>query len=117
MSFEKERIYYIGIKIYNSNKNNPIFNWSSHGNIALGIAIAQEEVNRKIPVDREGHYNVEVRIRNDKNNKTEFEWNGGQGQIRAALNTTDDFVRNKLGFDLMKGIREGMEQEAHKTKV
>jgi hypothetical protein len=117
MSFENERIYYIGIKIYNSNKNSPIFNWSSHGNIAMAVAIAKEEVSRKIPIDRESHYSMMVRIRNDKSNKTEFEWDNRQGQIRSALETTDDFVRNKLGFDLVREIRDGMEQESNKGKV
>lgn len=118
MSFEKERIYYIGIKIHNSNKNSPpLFNWSSHGNIAMAVAIAKEEVNRKIPADRESHYSLMVRIRNDKSNKTEFELENRQGQIRAALETTDDFVRNKLGFDLIQGIRDGMTQEANKGKI
>lgn len=117
MSLEKERIYYIGIKIYNSNRNSPVFNWSSHGNIALGVAIAKEEVTRKIPVDRESHYSIAIKIRNDKSNKTEFEWDNRQGQVRSALETTDDFVRNKLGFDLIQGIREGMQQEANRGKV
>jgi len=110
MGFEKERIYYIGIQIYNSNKNAPIFNWSSHGNIALGVAIAKEEVARKISEDRESHYSVSIKIRNDKTNKTEFILDQRQGQIRQSLNTVDDFVRQKLGFDLVSGIKSSMQE-------
>lgn len=110
MGFDNERIYYLGIQIYNSNKNTPIFNWSSHGNIALGVAIAKEEASRKIPPEREGHYSINVKIRNDKTNKTEFIIDSQQGQIRSKLESTDDFVRQKLGFDLLKQVKSSMEE-------
>jgi len=110
MSFENERIYYIGIQIYNSNRNAPIFNWASHGNIALGVAIAKEEVSRKISSDRESHYSVTIKIRNDKTNKTEFIWEQRQGQVRTALNSADDFVHHKLGFDLATSVKHSMEK-------
>ncbi len=113
MSFENERIYYIGIQIYNSNKNSPIFNWSSHGNIALGVQIAKEEVSRKISAEHESHYSIGIKISNDKTNKTEFLWEQKQGQVRIALNSADDFVRQKLGFDLVSSVKQSMEQ----TKV
>lgn len=118
MGFDNERIYYIGIQIYNSNKNSPIFNWSSHGNIAFAVAVAKEEVTRKISEERESHYSVNIKIRNDKTNKTEFIWDNRQGQVRTALNSADDFVKQKLGFDLMKSVKSSMEEAKaqHETR-
>jgi hypothetical protein len=106
---ERESDYYLLIQIYNSNKMNPVFNWSqSKGNIALGIAIAKEEVNRKINPEHESHYSVRVKLNKDSHNNKQvlFEKESGQGNIRGTLDSLDEFVHVKLGFDLVKQIKE-----------
>ena len=109
---ERESDYYLSIRIYNSNKDQPVFNWSqSRGNIALGIAIAKEEVDRKIKPEREGHYSAVIKLHNDKINREVFAWNK-QGSIRQALETADEFVHMKLGFDFTKQVKEAKEKEA-----
>ena len=103
----RESDYYLSIRIYNSSKDRPVFNWSqSKGNIAIGIAIAKEEVERKISPEREGHYSAVIKLHNDKDNRTVFEWTGQQGNVRQSLNALDEFVHQKLGFDLLRQVKE-----------
>jgi signal recognition particle receptor subunit beta len=106
---ERESDYYLLIRIFNSNRAKPIFNWSqSRGNIALGIAIAKEEVQRKISPEKESHYSIMIKLRNDRDNKTVFEWNTQQGNVRNALNTADEYIQYKLGFDLVGQVKSAV---------
>jgi len=112
MFTERESDYYLSIRIYNSNRDKPIFNWSqSRGNIALGITIAKEEVQRKISPDKENHYSIMIKLRNDKDNRTVFEWNNQQGNVRKALNTADEYIQYKLGFDLVNQVKSAAKVE------
>jgi hypothetical protein len=112
MITERESDYYLLIRIFNSSKDKPVFNWSqSRGNIALGIAIAKEEVQRKISPDKENHYSIMIKLRNDKDNRTVFECNNQQGNVRKALNTADEYIQFKLGFDLVKQVKSAAETE------
>lgn len=112
MFTERESDYYLSIRIYNSNRDRPIFNWSqSRGNIALGIAIAKEEVQRKIPTDKESHYSVLIKLRNDRDNRTVFEWNNQQGEVRKALDIADEYIKCKLGFDLVSQVKNAAKIE------
>jgi hypothetical protein len=107
MQGDREANYYLMIRIFNSSKSAPIFNWSqARGNIALGIQIAKEEVERKINRDRESHYSILIKLRNDKENRTLFEWNAPQGNIRTALDNVDGVLFRSLGFDLTDQIRQ-----------
>jgi hypothetical protein len=123
MSSDKEKMYYIRISIYNSNKNKPIFNWSSKGNIVFALAVANEEANRKVPFpenaptkkspnNRESHYSCAILLRNDATNSTIFEWDEYRPGVRAALECANEFVHKKLGLsDLTTSIRESMKKE------
>jgi hypothetical protein len=104
---ERESDYYLSIRIYNSNRDKPVFNWSqSKGNIAIGIAIAKEEVERKISPERESHYSASIKLHNDKDNRTVFERQLQQGNVRQSLDSLDEFVHVKLGFDLLKQVKD-----------
>jgi hypothetical protein len=74
------------------------------GNLTLGIAVARQFCDRKIPPHHEGHYTCEIRIKS-KADETVWEWNGRQGNIRLSLDTTELFCAEKLGFKLLDTIR------------
>jgi hypothetical protein len=99
---------YISIVLHNSNRYKPIFNWSGTGNTAFAVAVAKEEVHRKVPVDSEGHFTIHIKIRNDKTNKTEFEWENRQGNIRNALMSAENYLDCKLGINLVNQIKYHM---------
>jgi hypothetical protein len=112
MTNDRESDYYLRISIYNSHKNSPVFNWSqSKGNIALGIAIAREEVERKINATTEHDYSINIKLRNDKDNRTVFEVNNQRGNIRKTLDSANDFVKYKLGFDLVAQVKKAVAGE------
>lgn len=106
----QEHIFYIRIVLFNSNKEKPLFNWSGTGNLLLALAIAQEEVERKIPLEREGHYNIEIKIRNNKTSMDEYVWSDTQGRVRQGIKSADMFVQNKLGYDITKCIKYNMQK-------
>ena len=105
------KTYYVRICLTNSNKNKPpIFNWSG-GNIAFAIALAKEEVSRKVPIDNESHYSIDIKIKNDQTNATEYLWENKQGHVREAVDMAEGFINNKLGISLKRCVQYSIEQE------
>jgi len=101
----KESEYFLKIRITNTNGECPDFNWIRGGNVALGIEVAKQYVKKSIPPEYESKYSAYIKLK-AKDDSTAFEWNHRQGNVRLALDTADEFIHQKLGFDLIKQIQK-----------
>lgn len=96
---------YLKIRIYNSNREHPIFEWNrGGGNIGLGIEVAKQFVDNKISKDRENKYQAYIKLKRDRGEDVLFEWNQRQGNVRLALDAADEFIHQKLGFNRITTI-------------
>lgn len=99
MSRESE--FFLKIAIYNSHKDTPVFRWLRQGNIALGSDVAKQFIDNKIPMGKENHYSVYIRLkhnRKDCNDPVIYEKERTQGNVRNAIHDFDDFIQVKFGF-------------------
>jgi len=101
---------YLHIRIEFLNKRKEFFNWSSKGNIVFGIAVAKEEVSRKIKIEDEKLYAISVLLRDNERNSTLYKIEARTGNIRLTIDDIQAFVSDKLGIDLINCIRRGIKE-------
>jgi hypothetical protein len=110
MSRESE--FFLKIAIYNSNRDHPVFRWLREGNIALGVDVAQQFIDRKIPIDRENQYSMYIRLKNSRPNPNNdiiiFEREQRQGNVRKTLDEFNEFIQSKYGFSTKKEIEHAL---------
>jgi hypothetical protein len=108
----KESEFFLKIAIYNSNRDHPVFRWLREGNIALGVDVAQQFIDRKIPIDRENQYSMYIRLKNSRPNPNNdiviFEREQRQGNVRKTLEEFDAFIQSKYGFSTKKEIEHAI---------
>lgn len=108
----KESEFFLKIAIYNSHKSNPVFQWLRGGNVALGVDVAQQYIDRKIPKERENQYSLYIRLKNSRPNPNNdiviFEREQRQGNVRKTLNEFEEFIQTKYGFSTRKEIEHAL---------
>jgi hypothetical protein len=108
----RESEFFLKIAIYNSHNDKPVFRWLREGNIALGVDVAQQFIDRKIPKDRENQYSISIRLKNSRPNPVDdmvlFEKERSQGNVRQALTEFDEVIRTKFGFSTQKEIKHAI---------
>jgi hypothetical protein len=108
----KESEFFLKIAIYNSQKDHPVFRWLREGNVALGVDVAQQFVDHKIPSHMENQYSIYIRLKNSRPNPTNdivvYEKELQRGNIRKSINEFDDFIKTKFGFSTQKEVEHAL---------
>jgi hypothetical protein len=108
----RESEFFLKIAIYNSNRDHPVFRWLREGNIALGVDVTQQFIDRKIPIEKENQYSMYIRLKNSRPNPNNdiviFEREQRQGNVRKTLEEFDEFIRSKYGFSTKKEIEHAL---------
>jgi hypothetical protein len=108
----RESEFFLKIAIYNSNRDHPVFRWLREGNIALGVDVAQQFIDRKIPIEKENQYSMYIRLKNSRPNPNNdiviFEREQRQGNVRKTLEEFDEFIQSKYGFSTKKEIEHAL---------
>jgi hypothetical protein len=103
----KEAEFFLKIAIYNSHKDTPVFRWLRQGNIALGIDVAKQFIDNRIPVGKENQYSIYIKLKNDRkdcNDPVIYERERTQGNVRTTLTGFNEFVQEKFGFSTQKEV-------------
>jgi len=108
----KESEFFLKIAIYNSQKDHPVFKWLREGNIALGVDVAQQFVDRKIPPQYENQYSIYIRLKNSRPNPNNdivvYEKELQRGNIRKTIIDFDEFIKTKFGFSTQQEIKHAL---------
>lgn len=107
----KESEFFLKIAIYNSHKENPVFRWLREGNIALGVDVAHQFIDREIPLKMENQYSIYIRLKSsrpDFNDIVIYEKERKQGNVRKSIEDFDEFIRTKFGFSTQKEIEHAL---------
>jgi hypothetical protein len=108
----KESEFFLKIAIYNSQRDHPVFRWLREGNVALGVDVAQQFVDRKIPAHLENQYSIYIRLKNSRPNPNNdivvYEKELQRGNIRKSIIEFDEFIKTKFGFSTQKEIKHAL---------
>lgn len=110
----KETGYFLKIEIDslypNPNHKTERFDWIRGGNVALGISVAKQYVEKNIPPNQENKYTAHIKIKDNKTDATVFEWNHRRGNLRLSLDVADEYISQKLGFNLHDQIKKALDE-------
>jgi len=107
----KESEFFLKIAIYNSHKDTPVFRWLREGNIALGIDVAKQFIDNRIPVGKEAQYSVFIKLKNNRkdcNDAIIYEKERTQGNVRKNITDFDAFIQSKFGFSTQKEVERAI---------
>jgi hypothetical protein len=108
----KESEFFLKIAIYNSQRDHPVFQWLRGGNVSLGVDVAQQFIDRKIPAGRENQYSIYIRLKNSRPNPNNdivvYEKELQRGNIRKSVLEFDEFIKTKFGFSTEKVIKDAI---------
>jgi hypothetical protein len=110
-NMSKESEFFLKIAIYNSHKENPVFRWLREGNVALGVDVAQQYIDHKIPPNIENQYSIYIRLKSsrpDFNDIVIYEKERKQGNVRKSIEEFDEFIKSKFGFSTQKEVEHAL---------
>jgi len=107
----KESEFFLKIAIYNSHRDTPVFRWLREGNIALGVDVAKQFIDNRIPVGKESQYSIYIRLKNNRkdcNDPVIYEKERTQGKVRDSIMGFDTFIQEKFGFSTQKEVERAL---------